>query len=130
VADEALAWLGTHLPDDVFGDTVSAGRVVPLASTETSVPLPDASADVVAMINVHHELDDRAAMLRESARLLRPGGRLLIVDWKDEATPKGPPLAARIPARTIVREIEEAGLVDVRRHEVLPHHTMVTATRA
>ncbi|RMD85061.1 MAG: methyltransferase domain-containing protein [Candidatus Dadabacteria bacterium] len=46
-----------------------------------NVPLPDALADVVTLHHVLHFLDDPAAAVREAARLLRPNGRLLIVDF-------------------------------------------------
>ncbi len=46
-----------------------------------AVPLPDASADVVTVHHVLHFLDDPRAALTEAARLLRPGGRLLVIDF-------------------------------------------------
>jgi ArsR family transcriptional regulator len=46
-----------------------------------NVPLPSACADVVTLHQVLHFLDDPAAALKEAARLLRPGGRLLLVDF-------------------------------------------------
>ncbi|MFI5398324.1 MAG: ArsR/SmtB family transcription factor [Candidatus Binatia bacterium] len=45
------------------------------------VPLPSQCADVVTLHQVLHFLDDPAAALKEAARLLRPGGRLLVVDF-------------------------------------------------
>ncbi len=45
------------------------------------VPLPPACADVVTVHQVLHFLDDPAAVIAEAARLLRPGGRLLVVDF-------------------------------------------------
>jgi ubiquinone/menaquinone biosynthesis C-methylase UbiE/DNA-binding transcriptional ArsR family regulator len=46
-----------------------------------NVPLPSACADVVTVHHVLHFLDDPAAALKEAARLLRPSGRLLVVDF-------------------------------------------------
>ena len=46
-----------------------------------SVPLDGASADAVTMHQVLHYLSDPAAAIAEAARLLAPGGRLLIVDF-------------------------------------------------
>jgi ArsR family transcriptional regulator len=46
-----------------------------------NVPLPSACADVVTIHHVLHFLDDPAAALKEAARLLRPSGRLLVVDF-------------------------------------------------
>ncbi|GAB4523274.1 MAG: metalloregulator ArsR/SmtB family transcription factor [Parvularculaceae bacterium] len=44
-------------------------------------PLGDGEADVVAIHQVLHYLDDPQAAVVSAARLLRPGGRLLIVDF-------------------------------------------------
>jgi ubiquinone/menaquinone biosynthesis C-methylase UbiE len=43
--------------------------------------LPKDSFDVVLVHQVLHYLDDGAGAIREAARVLRPGGRLLVVDF-------------------------------------------------
>ena len=43
--------------------------------------LPDAGADLVVVHQVLHYLSDPAAAVAEAARLVAPGGRLLIVDF-------------------------------------------------
>jgi ubiquinone/menaquinone biosynthesis C-methylase UbiE len=124
VSDEMLAWMTGHLPRDV------ADRVVPLKSDESAVPLPDAAADLVTMIALYHELDDPAASLAEARRLLRIGGRLLIVDWKrDDRVPVGPPMAMRVDAVDILSAVERAGFAHVASHDVLADFSVVTATR-
>jgi ArsR family transcriptional regulator len=45
-----------------------------------NLPLPDAALDVALLSLVLHFVIDPAAVLAEAARVLRPGGRLLIVD--------------------------------------------------
>ena len=46
-----------------------------------ALPVPANSFDLVVVHQVLHFLDDGARAIREAARTLRPGGRLLIVDF-------------------------------------------------
>jgi ArsR family transcriptional regulator len=46
-----------------------------------NVPLPDESADAVVLHQVLHFLDDPASAVAEAARVLAPGGKLLVVDF-------------------------------------------------
>lgn len=46
-----------------------------------ALPLPDGSADSVVIHQVLHYAQNPAAALAEAARVLRPGGRLLVVDF-------------------------------------------------
>jgi len=46
-----------------------------------NVPLPDGAADAVVLHQVLHFLDDPSAAIAEAARLLKPGGKLLVVDF-------------------------------------------------
>jgi len=67
-----------------------------LGSAEQTT-LPAASCDLAFYANLWHELDEPAAVLAEAARLLRPGGRLAILDWRaDLAGPPGPPIHHRV----------------------------------
>ena len=45
------------------------------------LPLPDGSFDAATMHNVLHFADDPSAALAEAARVLRPGGRLVVIDF-------------------------------------------------
>ncbi|MGI8725266.1 MAG: ArsR/SmtB family transcription factor [Methyloceanibacter sp.] len=46
-----------------------------------NLPLADGAADAVVLHQVLHFLDDPAASIAEAARLLAPGGKLLVVDF-------------------------------------------------
>jgi ubiquinone/menaquinone biosynthesis C-methylase UbiE/DNA-binding MarR family transcriptional regulator len=49
------------------------------------LPLPGASFDTVVIHQVLHYADRPAAVIQEASRVLRPGGRLLIVDFAPHA---------------------------------------------
>ena len=124
-APEMLAWMRANRPE------VAARRVVPVLATETRVPLEDGIADAVYMINLHHELAEPEATYAEAYRLLEPGGRLLVVDWADRDTPKGPPREMRVSADGLSRVLEGAGFAEVNIDETaLPWHVMATAVRS
>ncbi len=52
-----------------------------------SVPLPDASCDVVSIAFGIRNVADPAAAMREFSRILRPGGRLLILEFSLPTNP-------------------------------------------
>ncbi len=127
IACDISAEMLSHLRDVLREEGVS--NVEPLQSAEVAIPLPDGEADLVFMANLHHELDHPEASLAECRRLLRPGGRLAIVDWKPQETPTGPPAHIRIPEATVRRQLEAAGFADVQSSPILPYHYLLTATK-
>jgi predicted methyltransferase len=52
--------------------------------------LADGVLDLALSANVLFQVDDKDAFMREIARVLRPGGRLLVVDWKESFGNTGP----------------------------------------
>lgn len=104
-------------------------NVETLAMEATRVPLSDGSADLVAMAQVHHELSDPPALLADCRRLLKPGGMLAIIDWKDEETGKGPTPGRRVPETVIREQMSGAGFGAIASHPLFQHHTFLTAIR-
>ncbi len=50
-------------------------------SSASSLPFADGSFDVVVSANAFHYFDDPASALLEMRRVLKPNGRLVILDW-------------------------------------------------
>lgn len=58
--------------------------------------IPDGSIDILLLVNNLFLSQDRESLAKEMARLVKRGGKVLIVDWKTTATPIGPPIERRI----------------------------------
>ncbi len=56
------------------------GRLIALEGQAEALPLPDASVDYVFANMFLHHVDDPAKAMAEMARVLRPGGRLVVTD--------------------------------------------------
>lgn len=121
--DEMLAWLREHLPSDL------RERITLVRMEETRVPLGDGIADLVFMVNLHHELEDRDAIMMESHRLLKKGGAVMVADWKKGETPSGPPQEIRVSGEDIAADLRRAGFRDVTDHPVLPYHNFFTGKK-
>ena len=94
----------------------------------TATNLKDASCDLVFLGNVWHELDDHARVLREMARILRPGGRVSILDWRtDVQNPPGPPACHRIAAADTAAALQIAGWAVLQTPDVGRYSYLVIA---
>jgi SAM-dependent methyltransferase len=119
-----VRWMFQHRP------AALSGRLHPLLAEETKVPLPTGEADLVVMINVHHELADPKSSYCEALRLLRIGSTLLVADYSPEDTGSGPPPEVRASAEEIAEMLAEVGFCDITQHEGLSRHSLLTAHKA
>lgn len=84
--------------------------------------IPDASCDIVLLINILFQNTDHQTILKESARFLRVGGRLAIIDWKHIASPFGPPQNIRIDSKKIKDIGFSLGLTWYDEFDAGPYH--------
>lgn len=85
-------------------------NVTPILASLDDPRLPDASADLIFICNVLHHIDHRAAYLPKLVRAMKPGGRLVLVDFVKRETPVGPALQYRLSAGEAAAEFAAAGL--------------------
>jgi ubiquinone/menaquinone biosynthesis C-methylase UbiE len=72
--------------------------------------LKDASVDAVIIASMLFQSDDKPAVIKEAVRILKPGGKIMIIEWNQEKGIGGPPLAMRLTREEIKRLLEAAGI--------------------
>lgn len=85
--------------------------------------------DLVLLVDTYHHIDGREAYFRRLRDALKPGGRLVVVDFKAGELPIGPPPEHRIPPETVAAELQTAGWTVTGTPEVLPYQFVLIATR-
>ena len=118
-----VRWMLDHRPAEL------SRRLQPVLASETNIPLPTGEADLVVMLNLHHELADPISSYREALRLLRIGGTILIADWKPEDTGGGPPQHVRATGEQIAADLSRVGFDQIRHHDSLTKHSLITACK-
>lgn len=95
-------------------DEATVSNVELIRAEADNTGLPASSCDLFFVANVWHELDDRTAVLQESRRVLKPGGRIAILDWRADVEPEfGPPLAHRLNIAVVVDELRSTGFMQI-----------------
>ncbi len=77
---------------------------------EVEMDVDTRSVDGAVLINIYHEFSDRKANFAELRRVLKPGGKVMVLDWAPVAESlSGPPVKHRVGLGTATRELEQWG---------------------
>lgn len=85
--DPSEAMLG-HVREALAVEDLAGTEVETVCAQAETLPLPDASFDVVLSRLAPHHFSDIQGAVREMTRLLRPGGRLVVIDLEGNEDPE------------------------------------------
>ena len=86
--------------------------------------------DYALIVNTSHHVENRVTFFKKVWVGLKPGGKLLVVDFKKEETPSGPPLRMRLTAEEVKKELTEAGFTNFSTDAaLLPYQYIVLASK-
>lgn len=95
------------------------GNLRAVLAAERSPNLP-ASVDLVLLVDTYHHIGDRGRYFSELRQLLKPRGRVAIIDFRPES-PTGPPRQHRIAPKKVAAEMAQAGYRPAGEHAFLPN---------
>jgi len=104
-------------------------NIIPVKMEEYSIPLQNNIADLVFMINLHHELKSPEKMLTDCYRLLKTGGKIAIADWKKEEMPDGPPIQIRYQTEEVKKHLLDTGFNNIEIYNELSMHYLIIAEK-
>jgi len=126
----AVGTAGHVVAEDIFDDFLSAakqragdsklGNVTFIKGTETDPRLDDGALDLILALDSYHHYDYPEKMLAAFHRALKPGGRLVVVEYykRPHAMPGGDALKhIRLDEPDLVREVERNGFRKVAERE-------------
>jgi ubiquinone/menaquinone biosynthesis C-methylase UbiE len=106
----------------------NGNNVFPIVSDAAKTPMPSSSVDVVFMANSFHDMNDKNAVYGEILRMLKPSGRVIVIDWKKEQSLLGPPLSIRMSEEDYLKQFKEFRLAT--RFQPSPSHYGMALQRA
>jgi ubiquinone/menaquinone biosynthesis C-methylase UbiE len=106
-------------------------RILTLPCSENEFELDDGEVDVVFHANTLHECETPEAHLKETARVLKDGGRLILIEWHwaSEESQPGPPNTDRIEPEEAKKMLIDAGFRILAVTDVGPYHYAVQAIK-
>jgi ubiquinone/menaquinone biosynthesis C-methylase UbiE len=122
ISEVMVDWMEDNIRQEYPG-------IIPLLMEDSTIPLKDASADLIYTINVHHEFPHPERAMGEAFRILRPLGSIFIADWRKEPTEHGPRTEIRYETGEVRHHLEQAGFTGVEIHEGMRMHFLVTAVK-
>lgn len=89
--------------------------------------IADGAADIVLVSNILFQVDDKTGMLREAYRILKPGAKVVVIDWSDSYGGLGPQKADVVTSDEGLRLLASAGFVGAEPFAAGAHHWGVVA---
>jgi ubiquinone/menaquinone biosynthesis C-methylase UbiE len=104
-------------------------NVIPVLGAADDPRLPAASLDLVLMVDVYHELSSPPTTLAHLKNALKPGGRLVLLEYRAE-DPNVPILPEHKMTKAMVKlEVEHEGFRQQRVYDDLPRQHLIVFTR-
>ncbi|MDD2657554.1 MAG: class I SAM-dependent methyltransferase [Candidatus Pacebacteria bacterium] len=90
--------------------------------------LRDASLDAIMLANTFFQVENRYGLLKEIQRVVKPGGKLMVVDWAGSYGGMGPSPEKVVPEHETEEFFITGGFHKVKSFRAGPHHYGVIFT--
>jgi SAM-dependent methyltransferase len=106
-------------------------NVEPILGTITDPKLPTAGVDLILMVDVYHEFDHPLEMTEAMVKALKPGGRLVFVEYRLEDRDVPIKLVHKMSQKQVIKEMAPHPLRYVKTLDGLPwQHIIIFEKKA
>ncbi|MFA6307487.1 MAG: class I SAM-dependent methyltransferase [Patescibacteria group bacterium] len=104
---------------NILSDIDSKARMAGLYNIKTiwsnieilgATKIPENTLDFVMLVNVLFQSKDTGQMIKEANRLLKSGGKMLIIDWNDSNIGMGPQKSKQIDPNSLINQATKINL--------------------
>jgi ubiquinone/menaquinone biosynthesis C-methylase UbiE len=122
--------ISQEMLDEVRSKINGIGHNIELVlSNSAELPVRDSQATFALLSNVLHEAEDMMGMLAEASRVLKPGGRLAIIEWEKTEMPVGPPIEHRLHHEEIMKMVMDSGFTMAKISPAGDYHIACSAVK-
>jgi ubiquinone/menaquinone biosynthesis C-methylase UbiE len=86
------------------------------------IPVGDHTTDIALLVNTFFQFSDKHSALQEVKRIVRPGGKLYLIDWTESYQGLGPRSDMLIPQQDATDLAEENGFTLETTYPAGEHH--------
>ena len=95
-------------------EIADVSNIITVKTSEYDFKLPDSSVSFALVVNVLHEVDDKDKFISEIKRILKPEGRVALMEWDKKEMEMGPPLAHRISSEDMIDIFSQNGFTNIK----------------
>jgi arsenite methyltransferase len=96
-------------------------NVTTILSDPNDPLLAEASIDRFFICNTWHHIGDRNQYMALMRKMLKPGGQIIVLDYRKEPLPVGPPPEMKMAREEVIKEMESGGFKLGKEHTFLPY---------
>lgn len=84
--------------------------------------IADNTVDAVILANTLFQVEDKKGCLNEATRVLKHGGKIIVIDWTDSFGGMGPHVNHIIPVSVVEKMLTDMGYIKVKDIPAGSHH--------
>lgn len=110
---------------EMLGDRNDLENIELILASETDPHLPEEAVDMAIMLDVYHELESPYEVMQNVVRSLRPGGKMVLVEYRGENPLVPIKRLHKMTEKQVRKEMKAVGLTRVETNEELPRQHLL-----